>query len=239
MDWDRHWAEAISPALYPPHSTGLGPLSFIAEAMPRQGKILEAGCGMGHIVHELRMQGFDCEGVDNAKQTIARIREINPDLPVFAGDVLHLGAPDGHYAGYISLGVVEHREEGPEPFLREAWRVLANNGRAIFTVPFFNTVRRHKAKIGCYPPPPRKQHDLVFYQYAFMREEFTNLLEQHGFTIRAVTYYDPWKGLKDELPPFAWLNSRAKAATKGRQWADRNSWLYPLAAHMLALICEK
>lgn len=237
IDWDAHWAEHISMSLFPGKVWGFGMLPFLPEVLPRQGKILEAGCGMGQIVHKLRLLGFDCEGVDSAALTIARIRELLPDLPVSVGDVLRLEVPDGYYSGYISLGVIEHREEGPEPFLEEAWRVLKPGGTAVFTVPFLNPLRRFKARFGCFSSAPKA--DEVFYQYAFTCEELESLLRGQGFSIIDRTYYDPWKGLKDELPPCAAINKKPKLAAKCRNWAGRQQWLYPLAAHMLALICRK
>jgi len=242
MNWDAHWAAEFNPALYPDHSVGLGALSFISDVLheklrEREGKILEAGCGMGHIVHELRMQGFDCEGVDSAVLTIAKIHEMKPDLPVRVGDLLRLDVPDAFYAGYISLGVVEHLEEGPEPFLTEAHRVLAQNGIAIFAVPFLNTIRRIKAWLGIFSSPPTSGE--YFYQYAFTQHEFTEILQKNGFHVLQVTYYDPWKGLKDELAFCAWLNSKPDLAYKCRVWANKKTWLYPHAVHMLALVCGK
>jgi len=237
MDWDAHWAAEFTSAIYPEHPVGLGMLSFISEVLPRGGKILEAGCGMGHIVHELRMQGFDCEGVDSAALTIARIHGMKPDLPVRVGDLLHLDVPDAFYAGYISLGVLEHLEEGPEPLLAEAHRVLAQNGVAIFTVPFCSTIRLIKARLGLFSSPPALGE--CFYQYAFTREEFVEIVQKSGFRVLQVNYYDPWKGLKDELPPCSWLNSKPSLAWKCRAWADKQTWLYPHAAHMLALVCVK
>jgi SAM-dependent methyltransferase len=154
FDWDTHWANLISPSLYPAESQGLGMLSFLSEFLPRNGRILEAGCGMGYVVHELCLQGFKCEGVDTTSKTIQKINELAPFLSVRFGDVLKLNCPDSYYNGYISLGVVEHRIEGPEPFFAEAYRVLTNGGTAIFSVPYCNTIRAIKAKINCYPPPP-------------------------------------------------------------------------------------
>lgn len=237
INWDIHWMEEISMDLFPPQPRGLGMLSFLAEMLPKKGKILEAGCGVGYIVHELRLQGFDCEGVDTAVSTIHSIRELMPNLPVSVGDVSHLDVPDNYYSGYISLGVVEHRQEGPEPFLTEAYRVLKKNGIAIFTVPYCNTIRLIKAKLGCFSSPPKL--DEVFYQYAYTKNELIDLLQQHGFTIVTHTYYDPWKGLKDELQPFSAINRRPSLARKLRIWTDKRKWLYPHAAHMLVLICRK
>ena len=241
MDWDVHWATEFNPAIYPDHSVGLGMLSFIRRAlhenMREGGRVLEAGCGMGHIVNELRMQGFNCEGVDSAALTIAKIREMKPSLPVRVGNLLCLDVPDAFYDAYISLGVVEHLEEGPEPFLVEAHRVLAQNGIAIFTVPFCNTIRRIKAQLGVFHTPPASGE--YFYQYAFTCEEFAEIAQENGFRVLWATYYDPWKGLKDELWPCAWLNSKPDRAGKCRAWADKQTWLYPHAAHMLGLVCVK
>ena len=82
FDWDTHWANLISPSLYRSESQGLGMLSFLSKFLPRNGRILEAGCGTGHVVHELCLQGFKCEGVDNARKTIQKINELVPFLPV-------------------------------------------------------------------------------------------------------------------------------------------------------------
>lgn len=237
IDWDEHWANLISDKLFPAKVNGLGPLSFLKQALPRHGKILEAGCGRGQIVHKLRMMGFDCEGVDNAMQTIRKVKELRPDLPVTIGDVLHLDVPDNYYSGYVSLGVIEHRQEGPEPFLDEAWRVVKPGGIAVFTVPFNNSLRRLKAKLGCFSAPPKPEE--VFYQYAFTRQELTGLLQAHKFAVTSCAYYDPWKGLKDEIPLFAAINRNPSLAIKFRSWAERSSWLYPYVSHMLALVCRK
>lgn len=255
MDWDEHWAYRIHPGLYQAPAQ-LGFLSFLADYLPRNGPILEAGCGTGVIVHKLRLLGFDCRGVDNAAKTIAAVRSIMPDLPVTAGNVLALDAPDGHYSAYVSLGVVEHREQGPEPFLEEAHRVLAEDGIAIFTVPFFNGLRRLKASCGLFSTPPG-QHE-TFYQYAFTAEEFAGILTAKGFRIVEQRGYDPVKGLRDEIrilrrlsTPAVTGGSTSRLATPAthpsptghlrsiKTWIENQRWFHPIAAHMLATICKK
>ena len=59
------------------------------------------------------------------------VRELYPDLPIRAGDVTCIEVPEKYYSGYISLGVMEHCRQGPETFLKEAYRVLENDGVAI------------------------------------------------------------------------------------------------------------
>ncbi len=121
----------------------------------------------------LRQRGWLVEGVDYSEDTVAALHELFPDLPIRIADVTQLDVPDGHYGGYISIGVVEHRREGPEPFLSEALRVLRSGGIAVITVPYLNSLRRLKARWGCYRGA---SHGLPFYQYAFSADEICEYL---------------------------------------------------------------
>ena len=99
--------------------------------------------------------------------------------------------PDGRYAGYVSLGVVEHRREGPEPFLREAFRILADGGTAIFSVPHFHLLRRVKARLGIFSRPPG---DREFYQFAYAGPELRRLLTSVGFEVVEEHHWNAVKG---------------------------------------------
>ena len=236
-DWDEHWAKLLTMDNFPEQVYGLGMLDFMLPYLPKTGPILEAGCGMGQIVHTLRKLGFDCEGVDTAQKTIARIHELQPSLPVQVGDVLELPVNDNHYSGLISLGVIEHRFEGPEPFLKESYRVLKPEGVAIFTVPHFNLLRRAKAKLGCFNTPIPANS--CFYQYALTANELGKLLQAQGFFTEKIAYYDPWKGLKDELFLFNKIHHNPTRVKQWRAWANRQKWLLPYVSHMIAFICRK
>ena len=197
--WDNHWRKSVDPKAFA--SSAQGKLVSYYENpfmrwLPRTGRILEAGCGLGHHVIALRARGFDVVGIDVAEDAIRIAKDHRPDLPISVGDALHLDAPNGSYAAYISLGVIEHREAGPEPFLREAYRGLAAGGIAIFTVPWINVPRRWKARMDFYRA---RQERLHFYQYAFATEEIALLLRQAGFTVQHIETFDPIKGLKDEI----------------------------------------
>jgi hypothetical protein len=79
---------------------------------------------------------------------------------------------------------------------------------------------------------------MVFYQYAFTKKEIMGMLQQNGFTITDISYYDAWKGLKDELWPFSQINKNKKLADKCRGWFERKC-LFPHLAHMIAFVCKK
>jgi len=202
--WEQHWQTHFSPDVYRWAEKGaLGTLEEpLARWLPKKGRILEAGCGLGCIVLALRVRGYDAEGVEWARETVEVVRSARLDLPIRVGDVRNLDVPDGHYAGYVSLGVVEHQRDGAEPILREAWRVLAPGGIALVSVPWFNPLRRLKARLGFYRG---NAEDLDFYQFALREKDLTGILASAGFQIVDVTAYGAVKGLRDEVPLVKWM----------------------------------
>jgi 2-polyprenyl-3-methyl-5-hydroxy-6-metoxy-1,4-benzoquinol methylase len=225
--------------MYRTNRPGLGMLDFLFAVLPAKGRILEAGCGTGYIVHALRERGFDCIGIDNADSTIQAVLKACPGFPVSVGNVLDTGFEEESFDGIVSLGVAEHREQGPEPFLAEAFRVLKRGGTAVITVPHFNTVRRLKAALKIFPDKSSLPAEAHFYQYAFSRAEMETVLRKEGFQVARVTGYDAWKGLKDELWPFNWLNKSQRLQRNGRKMVDAFPSLLPLCGHMIAFICKK
>lgn len=112
--------------------------------LPRQGLILEAGSGPGHVVAYLRALGYDIEGVELNAKIIEAMSRLRPDLLLRVGDVGKLDVPDGSYRGLLSFGVIEHFKDGPAAVLAEHARVLAPGGIAVISVPTLNLVRRIK-----------------------------------------------------------------------------------------------
>lgn len=145
--------------------------------LPRQGIVMDAGCGLGLWVSRLRHRGYHCVGVDLALDSLRRFRQLRPDLPFTAADVQRLPLPDKSISAYLSMGVVEHFEEGPGWALREAVRVLKNGGVALVSVPFLNALRqtvplvdRSEAMAG----------GLAFHQHYFTREQLDKELYAAG-----------------------------------------------------------
>ena len=236
--WEQHWKTYLSPKMY--MGAEQGALGWFEEPftryLPRQGRILEAGCGLGQYVLALRVRGYDAEGVDWAPETVQAVRARYPDLPIHVGDATWLEVLDGYYSGYISLGVVEHRREGPEPFLQEAYRVLEPGGVAFISVPYFHPLRRLKAYLRMYRGRPE---GLEFYQYAFTETEFATLLQATSFEIIDRMLYGGFKGVKDEIPllcqMFEWrgIGWRLQRWLRSWEWAERN------LGHMILFVCRK
>ena len=112
------------------------------EYLPKGEPILEAGCGLGAWVVYLGDRGYDIAGIDNDAQVIGRLKEWRPSLNVSAGDIRGLPYETGSLGAVISLGVMEHFEEGCDEAMRETWRVLRPAGLLFFTVPLNNLFRK-------------------------------------------------------------------------------------------------
>lgn len=235
--WVDYWRERVTPAYFQKAAQAdlmadeMGRV-LLAE-MPLTGRHLEAGCGAGYWVAALRSAGRDVEGIEYARDLVDLVNEVCPELPVRYGDALAIDCANNTYASYLSFGVVEHRQAGPEPFLAEAYRVLVPGGKLIITVPYLGPVRRLRARLGRYenamPAPP-------FFQYGFRAEEFSNLVGGAGFAVESVRPLFFHRMLLEENAAYRWLYDRRY----GILWRRALSGLFDgRDGHMLMVIARK
>lgn len=161
--------------------------------LPRGEKILEAGCGLGAWVIYLSERGYDIAGIDHDDRVIARLKDWRATLPVSQGDICHLPYADDSLGAYISLGVMEHFEQGCDVAMAEARRVLKPGGLLFFTVPFENIFRRAVAHPlrSLYLRWRQLQGDAIhFAEYRYTRQEVERLLATAGFDVLATTWDD-------------------------------------------------
>ena len=146
-DWASRWSKQPLVQILDRFSNGnLDEFEIFTHYLPKHLPVLEAGCGMGHLVMALSARGYQIRGVDYAEETINRIKEANSQLDVRVDNVYSLADLDNTYGGYISLGVFEHNPDGPLEGLKEAQRVLHPQGVAFISVPFLNPTRQRWLK---------------------------------------------------------------------------------------------
>jgi SAM-dependent methyltransferase len=196
--WEEIWAPYANPEYYQPFKSGkLYTFEKIfSRHLPKHGKILEAGCGTAQYVVALNAKGYKCMGLDYEFQAMRTANTYAGPLRLACGDITMLGIADNTFEAIISLGVVEHRQSGPDIFLQEMRRILKPDGTLLISVPYFNDLRRWRARHGAY------QDDvagLVFYQYAFTRGEFCKILEANGYEIETTYSYSHQNTLSQEL----------------------------------------
>jgi len=238
--WDGHWDKLIRPEFYDRALEGqLGQFEgLFTMYLPADERILEAGCGPAQWVIALRQRSYNVEEVDWSKETIEKVNRIFPDLPIRCGNVCALEVEDGFYGAYISLGVVEHRAEGPEPFLSEAFRALRPGGIAIVSVPWFNPLRRLKAWVGCF-----SVNDIIgmeFYQYAFRASEMKNYLTTVGFNVvESKSSQNIKMGFEDELPFLDCIYRRGLFGRALKRLVRRGRFTARYFGHMRTYVCRK
>ncbi|RJX34025.1 MAG: class I SAM-dependent methyltransferase [Desulfarculus sp.] len=103
------------------------------EQMPRQGAVVDLGCGTGRVTIPLSQAGCRVMGSDislgmlKRAQAKAEAAGAGP-ITFFLADAEHLPLLPGRFAAVVSYGMLHHVDK-PESILAEAQRILAPGGR--------------------------------------------------------------------------------------------------------------
>jgi SAM-dependent methyltransferase len=189
--WDDWWG-GITPLSEIQMWDFYGGRQWITKYVPRFGKVIEGGCGVGRYVFYLKKLGIEIEGIDFSEAVIEKLgkvkNELVPEAYFKLGDVTNLPYESNSLSGYISLGVVEHFIEGPENPISEAYRVLRPGGIAIVTTP-------NKSFLINYRSILRKIKNIIkiiirreiieppFFQYEYSPTNLSDFLYKQGFHV--------------------------------------------------------
>jgi 2-polyprenyl-3-methyl-5-hydroxy-6-metoxy-1,4-benzoquinol methylase len=101
-------------------------------AADRPRRVLDWGCGYGHLSHMLRQRGLDVASLEwhpTIPEGEVRRLERYPDVEAtYTQDPVALPYPDASFDAILSMGVLEHVQH-PEASLDELRRVLVPGGR--------------------------------------------------------------------------------------------------------------
>jgi ubiquinone/menaquinone biosynthesis C-methylase UbiE len=102
--------------------------SYQLLALPRDGTVVDVGCGTARAVAELAEHAARAIGVDLDPAMLAAARRRFPDIDVRVADATRLPLDDGQVHGYRA-DKVYHVLPDPQAALAEARRVLVPGGR--------------------------------------------------------------------------------------------------------------
>lgn len=237
-NWDKCWRGkyANTPAVDKKLTRHVG--KYLHPGM----RLIEGGCGDCQYVLYFTGLGVQTVGIDYARKTVQRLREVLPKLDVRVGNILDIEFPDDSFDAYFSGGVVEHFENGIDRQLAEAHRVIRRNGYFFMTVPHMNLSRRaagafrlwkhkidldgresiHRENIRQFivEQPPAGYH---FHEYIFTSEEMRRFLKQSGFRIVEEVVFSASHGLCD-IEPYR----RLAGIGKPTRTVIHKAWASPL-----------
>lgn len=112
------------------NSASLDLLEQFTHSLPKNAKVLDAGCASGRDSKLLAQRGFDVVGVDISTSLIALAKEKNPSVTFVVGSFLDLPFEDDKFDGVWAHASLLHFEtiEDVMQSLREFHRVLKHAG---------------------------------------------------------------------------------------------------------------
>jgi len=187
--WDNMWSKRTIKEELEACEIETAPRVMFLSGISKKGKTIDGGCGFGKWVIYLNKRGYDIIGIDNNELSIRKLKEYDNSLKVEKGDILNLNYPDNFFDAYISMGVVEHFEEGPIAALNEAYRVLKPNGLIFLSTPTVNIIRTVFFELDRKGRGNTKKY-YHFMEYRFSIKELQNYLKQSNFKVIMTVPHD-------------------------------------------------
>lgn len=235
--WQNKWSLADLQSTYAASDRGrLAVYDYgFTKYLPKDGLIVEAGCGTGRYVRALRARGYNTIGIEWDLEIVKRTHLVWPGAPVFCGDVYHFPFGAETVDAVISLGVIEHFEE-PWSVLHDTVRILKPGGILYLVVPYANKLRQLLAHFGHFPEASQQQN---FYQFLLADKEIRPALQQLGFSIVDSFATNAISGLELDHPLFGKLFRQLPQSSRLINGLDRLRLLGPLSGHIVQYVAKK
>jgi SAM-dependent methyltransferase len=187
-------------------------------------RILDLGCGTGHLTAKIAETGAHAVGVDRSPEMIRQAKEKYPSLKFEVMDAREI-ALDGNFDAVFSNATLHWIKEperviaGIEKALRPGGRFVAEFGGRGNTGQLLKAIGDAWQKLGIAGPVPQPWYYPTLAEYA-------SALEQQGFEVTHATLFDRPTPLDDGTRGLRnWLNMFGGAFVAGLPAATRENLL--------------
>ena len=244
--WTQRWQEnaEIADCSYVARREEYKLMLPTLNELPKDCKILDAGCGKGEWTVWFNQQGYETVGLDISEDTIKKVQDIFPQYQFVRGDIRDTDFPGERFDIIFSWGAYEHFENGPGKCLKESWRILKPGGMLFISVPYDNIrhmlsrLRPLKTWDGSYHPDEGYEKPMRFYQWRFTKAELEQEIALANFRVKWVKPIHKSEGVK------RWLDWDLKISPTSSVYAFVNriaNRLMPAdyLAHMVMIAARK
>jgi SAM-dependent methyltransferase len=104
--------------------------------LPKEARILDLGCGCGHLVQQLDIRGYQVTGIDASEALLSYARKNAPESEFILSDIRKFELP-GSFNAVLSNDVLLFilNNEDLTMVFRNAYAALQHNGVFVFTIP--------------------------------------------------------------------------------------------------------
>jgi len=159
-------------------------------------RILDLGCGTGHLTAQIAESGARVTGVDRSAEMVAAARLAYPNLRFEISDARKLAFRDEFEAVFSNATL--HWIHEPELVLQGVWRALCKGGRFVAELGGKGNIRnmqevfdRTLVELGA-----GNAGEVRPWYYPSV-SEYATLAEKNGFEVRFITLFDRPTGLAD------------------------------------------
>jgi trans-aconitate methyltransferase len=164
---------------------------------PRAGeRILDLGCGTGHLTAQIAESGAKVTGVDRSAEMVAAARMAYPNLKFEISDARNLTFLDEFDAVFSNATL--HWIHEPELVLQGVWRALRTGGRFVAELGGKGNIRimQDAFDLALEELGAAKPGEVRPWYYPSV-SEYSTVAERNGLEVRFITLFDRPTGLAD------------------------------------------